>query len=45
VYGDPERAEKIFARYRNCTKALCRAVARGKKLEHLIVSPHHAAEG
>ena len=45
VYGDPEKAEKTFARYRKCTKALCRAVARGKTLEHLIVSPHPAAAG
>lgn len=36
VYGDKERAEQVFARYRRCTEALCRAAAGGKKLESLI---------
>lgn len=45
VYGDREKAERTFDRYRKCTKALCRAAARGKTLEQLIASPHPAAAG
>ena len=45
VYGDREKAEKTFDRYRKCTKALCRAAARGKTLEQLIAAPHPAAAG
>ena len=45
VYGDREKAEMTFDRYRKCTKALCRAAARGKTLEQLIASPHPAVSG
>ena len=45
VYGDREKAERIFDRYRQCTKAMCRAAARGKTLEQLIAPPHPAASG
>ena len=36
VYGDRERAERTFSRYRRCTEALCRAAANGKTLGDLI---------
>ena len=45
VYGDREKAERTFDLYRRCTKALCRAAARGKTLEKLIAAPHPAASG
>ena len=45
VYGDREKAERTFDRYRKCTKALCRAAAHGKSLEQLIASPYPAASG
>ncbi len=37
VYGDRERAEHTFARYRKCTESLCRAAESGMMLEKLIV--------
>jgi len=37
VYGDRDRAERVFTRYRRCTEALCRAAAKGKTLDTLIV--------
>ena len=43
VYGDREKAEKTFDRYRQCTKALCRAAARGRSLEQMIAAPRPAA--
>ena len=45
VYGDKERAERTFARYRRCTEALCRAAANGNKLENLIVGRKDPAVG
>lgn len=36
VYGDRERAERVFTRYRRCTEAFCRATANGKTLESMI---------
>lgn len=45
VYGDKERAERVFASYRRCTEALCRAAANGKKLENLIVGTRRPAVG
>ena len=45
VYGDPDKAEKTFTRYRNCTKALCRAAAGGKTLEQLIASSYLPVTG
>ena len=42
VYGDRER---VFARYRLCTEALCRAAADGKKLESLIADTKNPAVG
>ena len=43
VYGDRERAERTFIRYRRCTEAFCRATARGKRLDNLIVGTNHPA--
>ena len=37
VYGDRERAERTFIRYRRCTEAFCRATAKGERLDNLIV--------
>ena len=45
VYGDPERAERTFIRYRRCTEAFCRATAHGKKLENLIARTKNSAVG
>lgn len=45
VYGDRERAERTFTRYRRCTEALCRAAANGKTLDSLIVGTKAPAVG
>ena len=45
VYGDRERAERTFTRYRRCTEAYCRATAKGKRLDNLIVGTKHPAVG
>ncbi len=45
VYGDKERAEQTFARYRRCTETLCRAAAEGRKLESLIAKTKNPAVG
>ncbi len=45
VYGDRERAERTFVRYRRCTEALCRAAARGKTLDNLIVGTKYPSVG
>lgn len=45
VYGDKERAEKVFAKYRRCTDVFCRETAKGKTLEHLIVRTNRSALG
>ena len=38
VYGDQEEAERIFARYKNCTDCYLRNWQRGTSLEKLTVS-------
>ncbi len=43
VYGDRERAERTFTRYRRCTEAYCRAAAKGKRLDNLIVGTNRPA--
>ena len=45
VYGDRERAERTFTRYRRCTEAFCRATATGKRLDNLIVGTKQPAVG
>lgn len=45
VYGDRERAERTFTRYRRCTEAYCRAAAGGKSLDNLIVGTKKLAVG
>ena len=45
VYGDREKAERVFDRYRRCTEAFCRATADGKKLENLIAGTGSPAVG
>ena len=45
VYGDRDRAERTFTRYRRCTEAFCRAAANGKKLENLIAGTNKPAFG
>ncbi len=37
VYGDKERAEKIFERYRRCTDIYCRLLREGRSIEKLTV--------
>ncbi len=37
VYGDTEKAEKLFARYKKCTDIYLKHFASGKSLEHLTV--------
>lgn len=38
VYGDQQRAEKIFAKYRKCTDVYCRQWERGTSIEKLAVA-------
>ena len=38
VYGDEERARKIFEKYNICTKILCAQHAQGKPLDRLTVA-------
>ena len=38
VYGDVERAKKIFCRYKQCTEVYCRCVRSGIPLEKLAVA-------
>ena len=42
VYSDPERAMKLFARYRKCTEAYARLFAAGFPLSRLTVQAHPA---
>lgn len=44
VYGDREAAERVFDRYRACTRRYCQAAARGIKLERLIVRTYRPAQ-
>ncbi len=37
VYGDPEDAEKLFAKYRKCTDVYCTQWKKGKSIEKLTV--------
>lgn len=37
VYGDKEKAEKIFSRYRKCTDAYKRCLSKGRLLSSMIV--------
>ena len=39
VYGDKEKAERTFSRYRKCTETYKREISSGKSLEQLIVKP------
>ena len=45
VYGDRERAERTFSRYRRCTEAFCRGAAKGKTLDNLIAESKEIAVG
>lgn len=36
VYGDKEKAEETFARYKKCREAYCREFARGSTIEQLV---------
>ena len=38
VYGDVERARRIFARYKKCTQCYCRALDAGTALRELAVA-------
>ena len=38
VYGDPERAQATFQKYRQCTKIYCRLYRAGVSLERLAVA-------
>lgn len=38
VYGDPEKAEKTFQKYRKCTNVYCRKWATGTPIERLTVA-------
>lgn len=38
VYGDAERAEKTFARFKKCTCVYCAQYAKGKSVERLTVA-------
>lgn len=38
VYGDPDRAQLLFARYTSCRNGLCRQLARGKHMAQLFVA-------
>ena len=42
VYSEPERAMKLFARYRKCTEAYARLFAAGFPLSRLTVQAHPA---
>lgn len=37
VYGDPERAQRTFDRYKKCTDAYCRCLEKGRPIEGLAV--------
>lgn len=37
VYGDEEAAQKLFARYKKCTRLYCDMLAKGKPIERLAV--------
>ena len=38
VYGDEEKAERLFERFRRCTESYCRSMQRGLGLEQLAVA-------
>lgn len=38
VYGDPQQAERLFAKYRKCTAVYCRQHANGRSVEQLTVA-------
>ena len=38
VYGNPEEAEKVFERFRKCTKAYSEQLLKGRSVERLIVA-------
>ena len=38
VYGDEEKAQRTFEKYRKCTESYCRSFRAGKKLEELAVA-------
>lgn len=38
VYGDEDKAKKIFAKYRKCTEVYCAQFAQGKPIERLTVA-------
>lgn len=42
VYSDPDRALRLFARYRKCTEAYARLFAAGYSLSRLTVQAHPA---
>lgn len=38
VYGDEEKAQRMFERYKKCTESYCRSYRKGRKLEELAVA-------
>ncbi|MEE0834861.1 MAG: DUF3793 family protein, partial [Clostridia bacterium] len=38
VYGDAEKAQKIFAKYKKCTNAYYKQYTKGKSVERLTVA-------
>lgn len=38
VYGDPEKAQALFRRYRRCTSIYCKQWSMGKSIDQLTVS-------
>ncbi|MGN1432353.1 MAG: DUF3793 family protein [Ruminococcus sp.] len=38
VYGDEEKAQKTFAKYKKCTKVYCEQWAKGRSIERLTVA-------
>ena len=42
VYGDAEKAQALFQRYRRCTRIYCEQWSRGKSIDQLTVSSREA---
>lgn len=38
VYGDVERAQKVFEKYKKCTNVYCAQLAKGRSIERLTVA-------
>ncbi len=38
VYGDVEKAQKVFAKYKKCTNVYCAQLAKGRSIERLTVA-------